>query len=165
MLSASKRWGNIPIPARLLKMEDYLFVPIPILIVLATGFVVPIVLALRQNRHDPLLVGQLNVLALPRPGAADRVPSASLSPQVETQIHALGAADRKIEAIKLARELTGLGLKEAKDLVEKTVTTSRLTKGSAQSGGLSGQWGGSRPADERLILVELYLACVGNALI
>jgi hypothetical protein len=38
MLSASKRWGYIPIPVRSSKKERHLFVPIPILIVLAIGF-------------------------------------------------------------------------------------------------------------------------------
>jgi hypothetical protein len=90
----------------------------PILIVLAFGFAALIFLALRRNRHDPLLGGQPKMLVRPRPGAADRVPIASLSPQVETEIRALVAANRKIEAIKLAREITGLGLKDAKDLVE-----------------------------------------------
>jgi ribosomal protein L7/L12 len=38
---------------------------------------------------------------------------------VEAELRALLAAGRKIDAIKRAREATGLGLKEAKDLVEQ----------------------------------------------
>jgi ribosomal protein L7/L12 len=36
-------------------------------------------------------------------------------------------ADRKLEAIKLDRELTGLGLAEAKDAVEQLADTYRPT--------------------------------------
>ncbi len=41
-----------------------------------------------------------------------------LPPEVEEQVRALLAAGRKIDAIKLARDVTHLGLKETKDLVE-----------------------------------------------
>jgi large subunit ribosomal protein L7/L12 len=33
-------------------------------------------------------------------------------------VHLVSAGEKKIEVIKIAREITGLGLKEAKDLVE-----------------------------------------------
>ncbi len=42
----------------------------------------------------------------------------SLKPEVETEILNLLRGGRKIEAIKLIRKLSGLGLKEAKDLAE-----------------------------------------------
>ncbi|PKP87552.1 MAG: hypothetical protein CVT78_08095 [Alphaproteobacteria bacterium HGW-Alphaproteobacteria-17] len=41
------------------------------------------------------------------------------------EIRALIRADRKIEAIKLVRERTGLGLAEAKDAVEALEQTMR----------------------------------------
>ncbi len=47
--------------------------------------------------------------------------SASISPELRTQIRQLKAAGKVIEAIKLARARTGLGLKEAKDLVDGLV--------------------------------------------
>lgn len=46
----------------------------------------------------------------------------------------LDAGSRKIEVIKLVRELTGLGLKEAKDAVEQTPTAlATMPSGSAQA--------------------------------
>jgi ribosomal protein L7/L12 len=44
--------------------------------------------------------------------------SPSLASDVMQQVQSLMAANRKIDAIKLVRESTGLGLKEAKDFVE-----------------------------------------------
>ena len=38
--------------------------------------------------------------------------------QTEFDVVLTGAGDKKLEVIKVVRELTGLGLKEAKDLVE-----------------------------------------------
>ncbi len=46
------------------------------------------------------------------------VAPAALTPEQLTKIRALIGAERKIDAIKLVRNLTGLGLKEAKDFVE-----------------------------------------------
>jgi large subunit ribosomal protein L7/L12 len=49
-------------------------------------------------------------------------PAAAAAPVVEEQtefdVILAGAGDKKLEVIKVVRELTGLGLKEAKDLVE-----------------------------------------------
>lgn len=50
--------------------------------------------------------------------ASPPVGPASLAPDVMQQVQSLIAANRKIDAIKLVRESTGLGLKEAKDFVE-----------------------------------------------
>ncbi len=38
--------------------------------------------------------------------------------QTEFTVHLAAAGEKKIDVIKIVRELTGLGLKEAKDLVE-----------------------------------------------
>jgi ribosomal protein L7/L12 len=45
-------------------------------------------------------------------------PSVRLDPAAESELREMVARGQKIEAIKRARELTGLGLKEAKDYVE-----------------------------------------------
>ena len=42
----------------------------------------------------------------------------NLSPEAEAQVRAALASRRKIEAIKIYREVTGLGLKESKEAVE-----------------------------------------------
>jgi hypothetical protein len=87
-----------------------MFVPIPILI--AAGLLILVLIAMiarAGRRRDPLMGG-----ASPRVP----VPVATLSPEVERQVRAQLAAGRKIQAIKIARDATHLGLKETKDLVE-----------------------------------------------
>jgi large subunit ribosomal protein L7/L12 len=49
-------------------------------------------------------------------GAAAAAPAAE--EQTEFNVMLMGAGDKKIQVIKVVREITGLGLKEAKDLVD-----------------------------------------------
>ncbi|MBK8630132.1 MAG: ribosomal protein L7/L12 [Sphingomonadales bacterium] len=56
--------------------------------------------------------------SLMRPPSAPNSPPSALTADVMQQVQSLIAANRKIDAIKLVRESTGLGLKEAKDFVE-----------------------------------------------
>ena len=44
--------------------------------------------------------------------------AAAAEEQTEFAVHLLGAGDKKINVIKVVREVTSLGLKEAKDLVD-----------------------------------------------
>ena len=94
-----------------------MFVPLPILI--AAGVVILVLIAMiarAGRRRDPLMGG-----APPRAYRSTNpapVPVATLSPEVERQVRAQLAAGRKIQAIKIARDATHLGLKETKDLVE-----------------------------------------------
>jgi large subunit ribosomal protein L7/L12 len=55
------------------------------------------------------------VAAAPAAGAGAPAPAAE---QDEFAVVLTAAGDKKIQVIKVVRELTGLGLKEAKDLVE-----------------------------------------------
>lgn len=55
------------------------------------------------------------VAAAPAAGAA---PAEAVEEQSEFDVILAGAGDKKINVIKVVRELTGLGLKEAKDLVD-----------------------------------------------
>jgi len=50
--------------------------------------------------------------------AAAAAPAAAAEEQTEFTVLLTGAGDKKIEVIKEVRAITGLGLKEAKDLVE-----------------------------------------------
>jgi large subunit ribosomal protein L7/L12 len=50
--------------------------------------------------------------------AAAAGPAAAVEEQTEFTVMLTGAGDKKIEVIKEVRAITGLGLKEAKDLVE-----------------------------------------------
>jgi len=51
-------------------------------------------------------------------GAPAAGAAAAAEEQVEFAVHLTGAGDKKINVIKVVREVTSLGLKEAKDLVE-----------------------------------------------
>jgi large subunit ribosomal protein L7/L12 len=56
--------------------------------------------------------------AMPLPGAGAGAEAAPAEEKTEFDIILTGFGDKKIQVIKVVRELTGLGLKEAKDLVE-----------------------------------------------
>src|SRR5690606_17576570 len=56
------------------------------------------------------------VAAAPAAGAAAAAPAAE--EQTEFTVMLLGAGEKKVEVIKVVRAATGLGLKEAKDLVD-----------------------------------------------
>ena len=58
------------------------------------------------------------VAAVAAPGAAPAAESAPAEEKTEFDVVLTGFGDKKIQVIKVVRELTGLGLKEAKDLVE-----------------------------------------------
>jgi large subunit ribosomal protein L7/L12 len=51
-------------------------------------------------------------------GAAPAGPAAPVEEKTEFTVVLAKAGDKKIDVIKVIREITGLGLKEAKDLVE-----------------------------------------------
>src|SRR5687767_3317077 len=52
------------------------------------------------------------------PGAAAGGGAAAAEEKTEFDVMLMAAGDKKIQVIKVVRELTGLGLKEAKDLVD-----------------------------------------------
>jgi large subunit ribosomal protein L7/L12 len=54
------------------------------------------------------------------PVAMGGVAVAAVEEQTEFDVILAGAGDQKIKVIKVVREITGLGLKEAKDLVDNT---------------------------------------------
>ena len=56
--------------------------------------------------------------AAPVAAAAAAAPAAAAEEQTEFTVVLVKAGDKKIEVIKEVRAITGLGLKEAKDLVE-----------------------------------------------
>jgi len=58
------------------------------------------------------------VAAMPAAGAAAGAEAAQAEEKTEFDVILTGFGDKKIQVIKVVRELTGLGLKEAKDLVE-----------------------------------------------
>ena len=58
------------------------------------------------------------VAAAPTAGGGGAAPAAEVE-QTEFQVILQAAGDAKIQVIKVVREITGLGLKEAKDLVDQ----------------------------------------------
>ena len=99
-----------------------MFVPLPALI--AVGILILVLIAMiarAGRRRDPLMGGQPRAYRPTKPVREPKpmpVPVAILPAEVEREVRALLAAGRKIEAIKVARDATHLGLKETKDLVE-----------------------------------------------
>ena len=68
--------------------------------------------------------------------AAGAAPAAAAEEQTEFEVVLAAAGEKKIEVIKEVRAITGLGLKEAKDLVEgapKTVKQGAAREGRRQS--------------------------------
>jgi large subunit ribosomal protein L7/L12 len=57
-------------------------------------------------------------VAMAMPGAAPGAAAAVAEEQTEFDVVLVSAGDKKIQVIKEVRAVTGLGLKEAKDLVE-----------------------------------------------
>jgi hypothetical protein len=88
-----------------------MFVPVPVLVaVLAAGLLIFGLTRLRSGGRDPLEDARADLA---------RRTTTLPSPELQAQARALLADGNKIEAIKLVREATGMGLKEAKDLVER----------------------------------------------
>jgi large subunit ribosomal protein L7/L12 len=61
--------------------------------------------------------------AAPAAGGGGAAPAAAVEEQTEFDVVLKDAGAKKIQVIKVVRELTGLGLKEAKDLVEAAPKT------------------------------------------
>src|SRR3954449_4541070 len=57
-------------------------------------------------------------IAVAAPGAAPAGDGAAAEEQTAFDVMLTGAGDKKIQVIKVVRAITGLGLKEAKDLVD-----------------------------------------------
>jgi hypothetical protein len=83
-----------------------MFVPIPLLVLTGLLILILLVFALgRPSRRDDLI----------RPPST--MPHALTADQ-RAELAALKQSGRFIDAVRRAREMTGLGLKESKDLVE-----------------------------------------------
>jgi large subunit ribosomal protein L7/L12 len=72
------------------------------------------------------------MMAMPM-GAAAAGAGAAVEEKIEFDVILTGAGDKKIQVIKVVREITGLGLKEAKDLVDGTPkpVKEKVTKAEA----------------------------------
>lgn len=73
-----------------------------------------------EDRFGVSAAAPVAVAAMPGAGPAEAAP---VEEQTEFSVVITGVGDKKIQVIKEVRAITSLGLKEAKDLVEKTPGT------------------------------------------
>jgi large subunit ribosomal protein L7/L12 len=75
----------------------------------------------------------VSAAAAAAPAAAAAGGAAAAEEQTEFDLHLTGIGDNKVNVIKAVREITGLGLKEAKDIVDAApkVVKEALDKASA----------------------------------
>jgi large subunit ribosomal protein L7/L12 len=71
------------------------------------------------------------MMAMPAAG-----PAAAAAEQTEFTVELTAAGDKKIQVIKVVREITGLGLKEAKDLVDGAPQTVKAGVSKDESAAL-----------------------------
>ena len=71
-----------------------------------------------QEKWGVSAAAPVAVAAMPGAAAAGGGAAAAAEEQTEFDVMLMAAGDKKIQVIKVVRELTGLGLKEAKDLVD-----------------------------------------------
>lgn len=78
---------------------------------------------------------KFGVSAAPTVVAGAGVAAAAVEEQTEFSVILNGAGEKKINVIKVVREITGLGLKEAKDAVEQTphVVKEAISKEDAET--------------------------------
>ena len=77
---------------------------------------------------------KFNVTAVAAAAPAAGGAAAAVEEQTEFTVVLTGAGDKKINVIKVVREITGLGLKEAKDLVDNAPSPLKesVTKAEAE---------------------------------
>lgn len=99
-----------------------MYIPLPVLAAMGVLFLGLLLLAFRRRggSRDLIAPPRAGTLPEPMPGwPGSAAPIDMLPDEVEAQARALAAAGEKLEAIKLIRAATGLGLSEAKTLVER----------------------------------------------
>ena len=86
---------------------------------------------LLQEKWGVSAAAPMAVAAMPGAGAGGG--AAAVEEKTEFDVILTGAGEKKIQVIKVVRELTGLGLKEAKDLVDGApkAVKERVTKAEA----------------------------------
>ncbi len=82
-----------------------------------------------EEKFGVTAAAPMMMAAAPGAGAA-----AAVEEQTEFDVILTGAGEKKIQVIKVVRELTGLGLKEAKDLVDGApkAVKEKIAKAEAQ---------------------------------
>ena len=94
-----------------------MFVPLPLLILAGLVFLVLLVMAMRpRGRSDDLMAAPRSRVQRVAVPAGQKL---ELSSETRVEVERLLANGQVINAIKLVREATGSGLKEAKDAVDE----------------------------------------------
>ena len=77
----------------------------------------------------------VSAAAMAAPAAGGGGAAAAVEEQTEFTVMLLGPGDKKVEVIKVVRAVTGLGLKEAKDLVDGAPKAVKegVSKGDAEA--------------------------------
>jgi len=75
----------------------------------------------------------VTAVAAPIPGGAGAPGDEAAEEKVEFDVVLEGIGDKKIQVIKVVREVTSLGLKEAKDLVDGAPSTVREALGKEEA--------------------------------
>lgn len=88
-----------------------MYIPVPLLIGFGLAFLVLLAIAMAGRGGE----ARRDLIRPPAPAA----PGAALLPSLEAQVRTLMAERRKIDAIRLIREQTGLDLKSAKEAAER----------------------------------------------
>lgn len=106
-----------------------MYVPMPVLAAIAILFLVLLFFAFRRRSGERDLIAPPNMSqhsarpamrpAEHRPWPAGAAPIGDLADEMRKEVRELVDAGNKIEAIKLVRAATHLGLREAKELVER----------------------------------------------
>ncbi len=89
---------------------------------------------LLQEKWGVSAAAPMAVAAMPGAAGAAAGGGAATEEKTEFDVILSGAGDKKIQVIKVVRELTGLGLKEAKDLVDGAPkpVKEKVTKAEAE---------------------------------
>jgi large subunit ribosomal protein L7/L12 len=85
---------------------------------------------LKKKIEDEWGITAAAPVAVAAPGAAPAAGEAAAEEKTSFDVVLAGAGDKKIQVIKVVRAITGLGLKEAKDLVDGAPNT--VKEGVAQ---------------------------------
>jgi large subunit ribosomal protein L7/L12 len=88
---------------------------------------------LLQEKWGVSAAAPMAVAAMPGAGGAAAAGAPAAEEKTEFDVILSAAGDKKIQVIKVVRELTGLGLKEAKDLVDGApkAVKEKVTKAEA----------------------------------
>lgn len=75
---------------------------------------------------------QAPAMAVPAAGAASGGAAPAVEEKTSFNVELKSVGDKKIEVIKVVRDATGKGLKEAKDLVDAAVSAPQMVKENAK---------------------------------